>query len=181
MSRSARIYGLLAEFGRPEDLRTAVREVYRQGYRRIDAFTPLPIDGVAEEMNIHFSWLPAIVLIGGIAGGLGGFLMQYYASVLGFPVDIGGRPLNSWPAFIPVTFEMTILFASLSAVLGMFALSGLPRPNHPVFNVPRFELASQNRLFLCIEARDPLFEREQTWKLLETFKPSGVYEIDSRP
>jgi hypothetical protein len=171
----------MAEFGQPEDLRSAVGEVYKRGYRRIDAYTPLPIEGLADEMNIHFSWLPLIVLIGGILGGSGGFFMQYYANVVGFPLDIGGRPPNSWPAFIPITFEMTILCAALSAVLGMLALSGLPRPHHPIFNEPRFALATQNRLFLCIEARDPLFEKEQTRKLLETFAPSGIFEIEDKP
>jgi len=181
MMRSPRIYGLMAEFASPDELRKAVGDVYRQGYRIIDAYTPLPIEGLAEEMNLRSSWLPLIVLVGGVIGGAGGFFMQYYASVLGFPLDIGGRPLDSWPAFVPVTFELTILVASLFAVLGMFALSGLPRPNHPVFNEPRFALATQSRLFLCIEARDPLFDREGTRKFLESFRPSGVYEIEDRP
>jgi hypothetical protein len=170
----------MAEFERPDDLRKAVRTVREEGYRRLDAYTPLPIDGLAEEMGVHFSWLPLIVLVSGILGGIGGFFMQYYASVISLPLDIGGRTLNSWPAFIPVTFELTILGASLSAVFGMLALCGLPRPHHPIFNEPRFVLASQNRLFLCIEARDRRFDREGTRKLLESFGPAGVYEIEDR-
>ena len=178
--RPARVYGLMAEFERPEDLRRAVRTVREQGYRRSDAYTPLPIDGLAEEMGVHFSWLPLIVLVSGIIGGAGGFLMQYYASVISYPIDIGGRPLNSWPSFIPVTFELTILCAALSAVLGMFALSGLPRPHHPIFNEPRFVLATQNRLFLCIEARDRRFDLRGTRELLESLGPAGVYEIEDK-
>jgi hypothetical protein len=170
----------MAEFERPDDLRKAVRAVREQGYRRLDAYTPLPIDGLAEEMGVHFSWLPLIVLVAGILGAIGGFAMQYYASVISYPVDIGGRPLDSWPAFIPVTFELTILCASLSAVFGMLALSGLPRPHHPIFNEPRFALASQNRLFLCIESRDRRFDLEGTRKLLESCGPSGVYEIEDK-
>ena len=180
MRPSRRLYGIMAEFERPDDLRKAVRTVREQGYRRLDAYTPLPIDGLAEEMGVHFSWLPLIVLVSGIIGGIGGFLMQYYASVISLPLDIGGRPLNSWPAFIPVTFELTILCASLSAVFGMLALCGLPRPHHPIFNEPRFVLASQNRLFLCIESRDRRFDREGTRKLLESFGPAGVYEIEDK-
>jgi Protein of unknown function (DUF3341) len=180
MRPARRLYGLMAEFERPDDLRKAVREVREQGYRRLDAYTPLPIDGLVEEMGVHSSWLPLIVLIAGIIGAIGGFLMQYYASVISFPIDIGGRPLNSWPAFIPVTFELTILCAALSAVLGMLALCGLPRPHHPIFNEPRFVLASQNRLFLCIESRDRRFDREATRRLLESFGPAGVYEIEDK-
>jgi len=180
MRPSRRLYGLMAEFERPDDLRKAVRAVREQGYRRLDAYTPLPIDGLAEEMGMHFSWLPLIVLTAGILGAIGGFLMQYYASVISYPLDIGGRPLDSWPAFIPVTFELTILCASLSAVFGMLALCGLPRPHHPLFNEPRFVLASQNRLFLCIESRDRRFDREGTRKLLESCGPSGVYDIEDK-
>ena len=179
MSRSG-IYGIMAEFGRPEDLREAVRAVRRRGFRKVDAYTPFPVEGLAEELGVHFNPLPAIVLCGGIIGALGGFFMQYYANTLGFPLNIGGRPHDSWPAFIPVTFELTILVAAVFAVLGMLALNGLPRPNHPVFNEPRFELATRNRFFLCIEARDPRFQRERVLEILNNLGPSGVYEIDNR-
>lgn len=179
MSHSG-IYGIMAEFGRPEDLREAVRTVRRRGFRKVDAYTPFPVEGLAEELGVHFNPLPAIVLCGGIIGALGGFFMQYYANTLAFPLNIGGRPPDSWPAFIPVTFELTILVAAVFAVLGMLALNGLPRPNHPVFNEPRFELATRNRFFLCIEARDPRFQRERVLEILNNLGPSGVYEIDNR-
>jgi Protein of unknown function (DUF3341) len=180
MSNRRRIYGVMAEFRTPEDLRNAVHSAYEQGYRAMDAYTPLPIDGLAEEMGAHFSWLPLVVFVGGMVGGLAGFLMQYYASVVSLPLDVGGRPLNSWPAFIPVTFELTILCAALSAVFGMLALSGLPRPHHPIFNEPRFALATQTRFFLCIEASDPRFDQQGTRQLLESFAPTGVYEVEDK-
>ena len=180
MKTVPRIYGVMAEFRRPEDLLEAVRTAYRHGYRAMDAYTPFPVEGLAEELGFHFTWLPVIVLGGGIIGCLGGFFMQYYASVLGFPINIGGRPFNSWPAFIPVTFELTILVAALSAVFGMLALNGLPMPYHPMFNEPRFALASRNRFFLCIEAKDPRFDRDGTRKLLESLTSSGVYEIEDK-
>jgi hypothetical protein len=172
------LYGIMAEFKRPEDLVAAVRSVRERGYRFMDAYTPFPIQGLAEELGFRFNVLPVIVLAGGVVGALGGFFMQYYASVVALPLNIGGRPHNSWPAFIPVTFELTILVAALFAVLGMLALNGLPRPNHPVFNEPRFELASRNRFFLCIESRDPRFRRDTVWKELEKLGTSGIYEIE---
>ena len=174
------IYGMMAEFKRPEDLVTAVRSARDRGYRCMDAYTPFPIEGLAEELGVHFNFLPAIVLIGGVLGALGGFFMQYYANVIALPLNIGGRPHDSWPAFIPVTFELTILIAALFAVLGMLALNGLPRPNHPVFNESRFELASRNRFFLCIESRDPRFNSNIVRKVLEELGASGVYEIEYR-
>jgi len=174
------LYGVMAEFKRPEDLVTAVRTVRSRGYRAMDAYTPFPIEGLADELGSHFNILPGIVLIGGILGALGGFFMQYYANVVALPLNIGGRPHNSWPAFIPVTFELTILVAALFAVLGMLALNGLPRPHHPVFNEPRFELATRNRFFLCVESRDPRFNRDAVRKVLEELGASGVYEIDYR-
>ena len=146
MSRSA-LYGMMAEFKSSEELVEAVRTVRRQGYRAMDAYTPFPIEGLAEELGFRWNFLPAIVLCGGIIGAVGGFFMQYYANVISLPLNIGGRPHDSWPAFIPVTFELSILVAALFAVLGMLALNRLPMPNHPVFNEPRFELASRNRFF----------------------------------
>lgn len=172
------LYGLLAEFENPQDLLIAARRAYEAGYRRMDAYTPFPIDGLAEAIGFHHTRLPLIVLIGGIIGGIGGFLLQYWVSVIAYPLNVGGRPLNSWPAFIPVTFELTILVAALSAVLGMLALNGLPMPYHPVFNVPRFALATRDRFFLCIEATDPQFDREETRRFLERSQPRQVSEVE---
>ena len=171
------IYGLMAEFTDPTALVAAARRTREQGYRTLDAYTPFPIEELNEALDLHRNRLPLIVLIGGIIGGLTGYLMQYYIAVIHYPLNVGGRPLHSWPAFIIVTFEMTILFAGISAVLGMLALNGLPMPYHPVFNVPRFALASRNRFFLCIEARDPLFDRRRTAEFLESLQPREVSEV----
>jgi hypothetical protein len=173
------LYGLMAEFRSPETLLAAARRASGEGFKRMDAYTPFPVEGLAEAIGFHRTRVPLIVLIGGIVGCLGGFFLQYWVAVIDYPLNVGGRPLNSWPSFIPVTFEMTILVAALSAFLGVLALNGLPMPYHPVFNVEQFELASRNRFFLCIEAADPLFDRERTAKFLESLKPEGVYEVDS--
>ncbi len=172
------IYGLMAEFENPSDLVDAARRAYAEGYRKMDAYTPFPVEGLAEALGFHRTWVPLIVLIGGLIGCMGGYLLQYYISVVYYPLNIGGRPLNSWPAFIPVTFELTILIAALSAVLGMLALNGLPMPYHPVFNVPRFALATQDRFFLCIESTDPKFDREATRYFLERLAPRVVSEVE---
>jgi hypothetical protein len=172
------IYGLMAEFENPEALVAATRRAYEEGYRKIDAYTPFPVEGLAEYVHRHRGRLPRIVLIGGIVGCAVGFLMQYYAAVIDYPMNVGGRPFNSWPSFIPITFEVTILVAALSAVLGMLALNGLPMPYHPVFNVGRFAFASRDRFFLCIEATDPKFDHDETRKFMEGLKPTGVYEVE---
>jgi hypothetical protein len=171
------IYGLMAEFDSPEDLLEAAQHAHAEGYRRMDAYTPFPVAGLAEAIGFHRTRLPLVVLLGGVAGGLGGYLLQYYTAVIEYPLNIGGRPLHSWPAFIPVTFEMTVLIAALAAVLGMLALNGLPMPYHPVFNVPRFEMASRDLFFLCIEATDPRFNAERTRRFLESLKPRQVHEV----
>jgi hypothetical protein len=172
------IYGLLAEFETTETLIAAAEASRQAGYRRMDAFTPMPVEGLAEAVGFHHTKLPAIVLAGGLFGCAGGFFLQYYPNVISFPLNIAGKPHNSWPSFIPITFEMTILFAALSAVFGMLALNGLPTPYHPVFNVPRFALASRDRFFLCIKARDRKFDLQQTRVFLENMGPLGVYEIE---
>ncbi|MFZ0738216.1 MAG: DUF3341 domain-containing protein [Candidatus Acidiferrales bacterium] len=173
------IYGLLAEFETPEELLAAAERAQLEGYRRMDAFTPMPVEGLADAVGFHHTILPVIVFFGGLFGCIGGFFLQYYPNVIGFPLNIDGKPHNSWPAFIPITFEMTILFAALAAVFGMLAMNGLPTPHHPIFNVPRFELASRDRFFLCIKARDKKFDREKTKLFLESLKPHGVYDIEA--
>jgi hypothetical protein len=172
------IYGLLAEFSDPNELIAAIRQARGGGYRRMDAYTPYPIEEVSEELGVHGNRLPLIVLIGGILGLIGGYGLQYWTSVIEYPLNVGGRPYHSIVSFIPITFETTVLCAALAAVLGMLALNGLPMPYHPVFNVPRFALASRDRFFLCIEATDPMFDRELTRRFLERLVPRSVAEVD---
>ncbi len=172
------IHGLLAEFADPNELIAAIRQARGAGYRRMDAYTPYPIEEVAEELGVHGNRLPLIVLLGGLTGLIGGLGLQYWTSVIDYPLNVGGRPLNSLVAFIPITFETTVLLAALAAVLGMLALNGLPQPYHPVFNVPRFALASRDRFFLCIEATDPMFDRELTRRFLERLVPRSVSEVE---
>ncbi len=172
------IYGLMAEFESPEAMLDAAKKTYAAGYRRMNAYSPFPIEGMSDAIGFHERKLPWIVLGGGLIGCLTGFGMQYYAAAVSYKMNIGGRPFNSWPSWIPVTFEMTVLVAVFSAVLGMLALNGLPQPYHPVFNVPRFALASRNRFFFAIEADDPQFHREATKKFLEDLSQHEVYEIE---
>lgn len=172
------VYGLMAEFDSPETLLEAARRAFAAGFRKMDAYSPFPVDGLAEAIGFHRSSVPLIVLIGGIIGCFGGFFLQYWAAVIDYPINVGGRPLNSWPSFIPVTFELTILVASLFAFFGVLALNGLPMPYHPVFNVERFELASRNRFFLCIEATDAKFDVESARKFFEEAGSQGIYEVE---
>jgi len=177
VARKPNIYGLMAEFDDPNDLVAAAYRAHYEGYRRMDAYSPFPIEELHDALGEHHSTLPLIVLIGGIVGCIGGYLLQYWAASMAYPLNIGGKPLNAWPMFIPVTFECTILGAALSAVLGMLALNGLPMPYHPVFNIPRFALATRNKFFLCIEARDPQFDLEKTRGFLETLGPREVTTV----
>jgi hypothetical protein len=170
------IYGLLAEFRNADELAVAARRAYEAGYRRLDAFSPVPIEGLAEAMGHKDTWVQKICLGGAIAGGLFGFGLATITSAYLYPLNIGGRPLVSWPSFIVPTFETTILFASFSAAIGMLALNGLPQPYHPVFNVEAFRRrASSSGYFLCIEADDPTFDRLETRKALESF---GALEVN---
>jgi Alternative complex III, ActD subunit len=172
------IYGLLAEFETPEQILAAARRAREAGYQSIDAFTPIPVEGLAEAIGFTWTSLPIVVFIGGLLGGMIGFGMCWYANVISFPLDIGGKPLNSWPMWIPITFELTVLGGALAATFGMLAMNGLPTLYHPVFNVPRFALASTDRFFLCIKARDKKFDVTQTKAFLEALNPHGVFEID---
>jgi hypothetical protein len=171
------LHGLMAEFDDPNALLAAANRAREAGYTRLDAYSPFPIEELHEALGFHHTKLPLIVLLGGLTGCLAGFAMQYWMAAVDYPINVAGRPLNSWPMFIPVTFEMTVLFAALSAVVGMIALNGLPMPYHPVFNVPRFALASRDRFFLCIEARDPRFEYHGTWRFLESLHPREVADV----
>ena len=175
--QSTRLYGVLAEFDSPSRLVAATRKAHDAGYRKMDAYAPFPIEELTEALGSHHSKLPLLVLVGGLLGCLAGFGLQYWVSAIEYPMNIAGRPLNSWPMFIPVTFEMTILFAALACVFGLFALCGLPTPYHPVFNVPRFSFASRDRYFLCIEAEDPRFELDGTRRFLEDLGPAEVSDV----
>jgi hypothetical protein len=172
------IYGLMAEFETPEQVLEAAHRTRDAGYRRIDAFSPIPVEGLAEAVGFDWTALPFMVFFGGLGGGCTGFGMCYYANVISFPLNIGGKPFNSWPMWIPITFELTILGAALTAVFGMLALNGLPMPHHPTFNVERFVLASTDRFFLCIKSRDKKFDLPQTKAFLESLHPRGVFEIE---
>jgi len=173
----AALHGLMAEFDSPDAVVAAAKRAYAEGFRKMDAYSPFPIEELWEAIGFHHTRLPWIVFGGAVAGCLGGFGMQYYLSAIHYPLNIGGRPLNSWPSFIPISFEVTILLAALSAVLGMLALNGFPRPYHPVFNVPSFAAASRNRFFLCIEAEDPKFDRSGTRAFLESLSPIEVTDV----
>jgi hypothetical protein len=173
-----RLYGLVAEFESPSSLVAAARAVREAGYRSIDAYSPFPIHELTHALALPRTRLPLLVLGGGLAGTATALLMQWFSAAVHYPINVGGRPLASWPMFIPITFELTILFASITAVLGMLALNGLPMPYHPIFNAPRFAMASRDRFFLAIEAKDPLFELEKTARFLETLGATVVSEVE---
>ena len=173
------IYGLMAEFQTPEALISATHHVKEAGYSRLDTYTPFPIEELIEAVAPGNTGVPLLVLIAGVVGALSGFVLQYVGNIIDYPFNIGGRPLNitNWPSMVPITFELGILFAAFTAAGAMVVLNGLPRPYHPVFNVPRFERASQDSFFLCVEADDPLFDRAQTSQLLRSLGPLQVNEV----
>src|SRR5438445_1845607 len=177
MERRSHIYGVMGEFATPEQLTHAVEKVREAGYRRLDAYAPFPVEGLSQALGLKRDLVPLITLLGGLSGGVGGFGFQYWVAAITYPMNIGGRPLNSWPAFIPVTFELTILGASLAAVLGMLALNKLPQPHHPVFNVARFTHASSDRFFVCIEAKDPKFHLAECARLLQEVHAQHITEV----
>jgi hypothetical protein len=178
MRSEPRIYGLLAEFAGPDELIAAAEKVRDAGYLRTDAFSPFPVHHLAEALGLRKTRVAMLVLIGGIAGAIGGFAMQYVSSTMLYPLNVGGRPYNSWPAFIPITFEMTILCAAFAAVLGMLGLNGLPQPYHPLFNVKSFaEHASRDKFFIAIESTDAKFNLDETRRFLESLNPKEVIEV----
>jgi hypothetical protein len=172
------LYGIMGEFNNPSDLVAAARRTYEAGYRRINGYSPYPIEELSEAIGFTRTSLPLIVLIGGILGGLGGFFMQYWMEVIDYPLNVGGKPFNSWPAFIPITFECTVLMAAFAAVLGMLVLNKLPQPYHPVFNAPNFALATRDRFFLVIEANDPRFSHDETTQFLNTVGARNVSDVE---
>ena len=171
------LYGLMAEFDNPTALVAATNRARLQGFRKMDAYSPIPIEELSEALALPRTRLPMLVLLGGILGGTGGYALEYWATVIAYPMNIGARPANSWPQFIPVTFETTVLGAALTCFIGMWALNKLPMPYHPVFNVPAFDRASRDRFFLCIEATDPRFDAHETRAFLESLHPLGVSDV----
>lgn len=171
------VYGLMAEFDDPGALIEATQHAYDRGYRLMEAYTPFPVEGVAEALGFHRNRIPQAVFIGGLLGGIGGFFMQWFSAVVHYPINVGGRPFNSWPAFIPITFELTVLCAALTAIVSMVVLNRLPQPHHPVFNVPEFARASTDRFFLCIEATDAKFDLAATRTFLEQLNPFMIAEV----
>ncbi len=173
-----KLYGVMAEFDNPTDLVEAAQKTYDAGYRRINGYSPYPIEELSEAIGFRRTALPLIVLIGGILGALGGFFMQYWIEVINYPINVGGKPYNSWPAFIPITFECTVLVAAFSAVLGMLALNKLPQPYHPVFNAPNFALATRDHFFLVIEASDRKFKHDEVTEFMRSLGPKDLVDVE---
>jgi hypothetical protein len=172
-------YGMMAEFDSAQHLVDAAQRTHGAGYRKIDAYSPFPVEELADAIGFHKNHVPLVTLIGGITGGLLGYFMQYWIAVIDYPINVGGRPYHSWPSFIIVTFEMTILFGAISAVFGMLALNGLPMPYHPVFHVPRFAFATKDRFFLIVFASDPQYDPQGTRQFLESLEPQSISEVPS--
>ena len=171
------IYGVMAEFDTPSELVKAAKAAYDAGYRKMDTYTPYPLEEAAEAIGVHHNRVSLIVLIGAMLGMVGGYSLEYWVSAVSYPINVGGKPFHSWPAFIPVTFECAVLGAALSAVFGMLALNGLPQPYHPVFNNPGFVRASRDKFFLCIESQDPKFKLDETKRFLQGFRPFEITEV----
>jgi Alternative complex III, ActD subunit len=173
-----RLWGIMAEFEEHDQLLKATRRAYAEGYRQMDAYAPFPVEGLAEALGREYTSIPLLTLIGGITGGLGAYFMEWYSMSRLYPINVGGRPHNSWPNFIPITFELTVLMAALAAFFGMLILNRLPQLHHPVFNVPEFRRASIDRFFLSIEVNDPKFDLKGTWRFLESLKPLKISEVE---
>ena len=177
-SSKPQLYGVMAQFDNPSQLVAAARSAYAAGYRQINGYSPFPIEELDEAIGFKHTTLPLIVFAGGVLGALGGFFLQYWTEVIDYPLIVGGKPFNSWPAFIPITFECTVLGAAFAAVFGMLALNKLPQPYHPVFNAPSFALATRDSFFLVIEAKDPKFNREEAVRFLKTLEPLEVVDVE---
>jgi len=173
-----KLYGLIAEFEKPDELLAAVQKAREFGYRRIDAYAPYPLQGLSEALGLPPSPVPFFVLAGAVAGAVGAYAMQYFATVIDYPLNIGGRPLHSWPTYIPITFEVMILLGAFAAVISVFVLNGLPQPYHPVFNVPEFKRATIDRFYLSIEKRDPNFDLQSTRAFLHRLGATQVSEVE---
>ncbi|HSV13527.1 MAG TPA: DUF3341 domain-containing protein [Tepidisphaeraceae bacterium] len=171
------LYGLAAIFDSPEAILEAAGKVHAAGYRRAEGYTPFAVEGLSDALGFKHTGVPLIVLVGGAFGAIGGYFMLWYANVISYPWNVGGKPPNSWPAFIPITFEMTVLGASLLALFGMLLLNGLPSPYHPMFHAPRFDRASQTEFFLCIESADAQFDPARTRAFLEGLNPLAIVEV----
>lgn len=171
-------YGILAAYKTPQAVVSAARLARESGFTSFDAYSPFPVDGLAEAIGFRKNRMPTVVLVGGIVGGCAGYFMQWYATVISYEINVGGRPYHSWPMYLPITFEMIILGAALAAVLGMLGLNGLPRPNHPLFAVDGFERATYDRFFLCISALDPNFDLVRTREFLDSTQPVNVTVVD---
>lgn len=178
MRRDRRLYGLLAEFDAPEALLHAAQRARSLGYRRMDAYSPFQIEGLAEAVGFRFNLLPWLVLAGGFGGAAAGYFLQYDAAVISYPLNIAGRPLNSWPSFVPITFELGVLGAALSAFFALLALCGLPSPYHPIFTADSFDLETKGKFFLCIEASDRHFRYDETRQFLASLGARRVEPVE---
>lgn len=176
---AARLYGLIAEFAEPEPLLTAARQAHAEGYRHVDAFTPYHVEGLAEAIGMHRTGVPLVTLICALAGATTGYGMQLYSATMDYPINVGGRPLHSWPSFVPITFELAVLFGAFGAAIGMLLLNGLPRPHHPVFETPFFSERNQSHFYLCIEAADTRFDRARTEDFLRKHNPANIWEVSA--
>jgi hypothetical protein len=179
IQKTTRLHGLMAEFKTPEDLLAAAHKTYAAGYRDMDAYTPIPVEGLGDAIGFKKNYVSLAVLLGGLTGCSGGFGLLYWISTIAYAHNVAGRPMNSWVMYIPVTFECTVLLAALTAVFGMFAMNGLPQPYHPVFNVPEFARATRDRFFLCVEATDPQFDAERTKEFLRELSSFEVAEVEN--